>query len=157
MKLTRTSSSFLVMLLFGLLFSNTISAQYGHNEITLNAGIRQVSLDYAYCIGKNKRHIIETGFLINQAAYGVGIDHLDGESSGASGEMIYHFVLNKSEKMNLSIGLGYRIGTYELICLPLTFRRKFGGFYVFRARLTGAIPKSGEFGVMPSLGFGVVF
>lgn len=145
------------MFLFGFLFRNGIYAQYGHNEITLNAGVKQISLDYAYCIGKNKRHIVETGFLINQAAYGVGIDQLDGKSSGASGEMIYHFVLNRSEKINLSVGLGYRIGTYELICLPVTFRRKFGGFYVFRARVTGAIPQPGEFGIMPSLGFGVVF
>ena len=159
MKASPRFKSFRVIVLGTLLTLGFQSlAQSPHSEVTLSAGINQVNLDYAFLFGETRRHIAEFGVRIgDESRNPTAIS----QNVGYEGfEILYHYVLNSSEKLNFSAGLGYR-GVVEdfagHISIPLTFRYKFEEHFTLRARLTSLLGGSEDVKVMPTIGFGVAF
>ncbi|WP_417613242.1 hypothetical protein [Owenweeksia hongkongensis] len=134
-------------------------AQSPHSEVTLSAGINQVSLDYGFLFGQTRRHIVELGLVLGDATTenpGV-LSEVDGYDGGS---LLYHYVLNSNDKLNFSVGVGYQGGVEDLkgyISIPLTFRYKFDEHFRLRARLTSLLGGAEDVKVMPAIGFGVAF
>jgi len=148
------------VIILGVLLSLGLqsAAQSPHSEVTLNTGINQIGLDYAFLFGETRRHIAEVGV------------RFGGESSNPTAlsanegyegfEILYHYVLNSNEKFNFSAGIGYRGVAEDFvghISIPLSFRYKFDEHFRLRARLTSLLGGAENVNVLPTVGFGVAF
>ena len=122
-----------------------------HSEVTVSAGINAASLDYAFCFGKSRRHIMEAGVMMVSRDPETGSDY-----SGF--DLVYHFVLNTDDNLNFSVGIGgYGADFGVYLVIPLTFRYKFEEHFRLRARLTSLLGGAETVKVMPTIGFGVAF
>lgn len=150
------------VIILGVLLSLGLQsvAQSPHSEVTLNAGVNQIGLDYAFLLGETRRHIAEVGVRFGDGYTSDNLNALYVQEGYEGFEFLYHYVLNSDDKLNFSAGIGIlyageNVGGYASI--PLTVRYKLEEHFRLRARLTSLIGGVESVKVLPTIGFGVAF